>query len=91
MNRETYYSRKFGKRNKKENKSVELNADEKKDEQSKVEEKPEEELKYESGCIIKLSDLPEKITFKEIKPRLVELASVQYVDIFPETRTVSRQ
>ena len=53
-------------------------------------EKPaEEELKYETGCILKLVDLPEKLNYREIKEELFKHAKVQYVDIMPQTRTVS--
>ena len=58
--------------------------------EEKEPEKPEEEeIKYESGCILKLFDLPENLKYREIKEELFKHAKVQYVDIIAETRTVS--
>jgi len=100
-NKDTYIKRKAAWRNKKnDNKAVNLKvndeddkngeADDKNENQEEEKEKPIEEKKeivYQTGCVMKLIDLPENITFKDIKPKLAELASVRYVDIFPETHS----
>lgn len=90
QNRETYFNRKFGHKNKKNKlaQSTDENKDENKDENAKEDEKKEEEIQYEKGCFIKLFGLPESITFQEIRTALHDVATVKYVDIFPDTHTV---
>lgn len=85
-NKETYFNRKQNTKAKKKaaNKAAD---DENKNDENKTDEKEEEELKYEAGCIIKITGLPETISFKDIKPNLNEIANVSYVDIFPETHS----
>lgn len=60
---------------------------ENKEEVKKPVEKPEET--YESGCILKLIDLPENLKYREIKEELFKHAKVQYVDIDAGSKTVS--
>jgi len=91
-NKETYFARKKSNRNvKKDNKLIDLNKDETKDdEKEQTEEKneqKEEELKYESGCVLKIVDLPKDVNYRDIKSVLLEHGKVQYVDLFPETKS----
>lgn len=87
-NREAYLKRKnAGKSFKKA--AAQQNKEENTEEKKEDEKPAEEELKYESGCILKLIDLPENLKYREIKEELFKHAKVQYVDIIPETRTVS--
>lgn len=53
------------------------------------ESKEESELKYEKGCCVKLINVPDGTKFTQIRPQLTEYGNVQYVDLMPDTKTVS--